>query len=55
MYRTVGNDCLPFFLPYELTNILSLLLDAMPNVVVRRFGAREIAPEGQEVESEITS
>jgi hypothetical protein len=25
-------------------------MDAIPNVVVRRFGAREIAPQGQEVE-----
>ena len=25
--------------------------DAIPKVVVRRFGAREIAPQGQEVES----
>ena len=29
--------------------------DAMPIVVVRRFGAREIAPQGQEVESARTS
>jgi hypothetical protein len=29
--------------------------DAIPKVVVRRFGAREIAPQGQEVESASTS
>ena len=29
--------------------------DAISNVVVRRFGAREIAPQGQEVESTSTS
>jgi hypothetical protein len=29
--------------------------DAMPKVVVRRFGAHEIAPQGQEVESASTS
>jgi hypothetical protein len=30
-------------------------VDAIPIVVVRRFGAHEIAPQGQEVESAITS
>ena len=30
-------------------------IDAIPNFVVRRFGAREIAPQGQEVESVSTS
>jgi len=30
---------------------LSSFLDAIAKVVVRRFGAREIAPQGQEVES----
>jgi hypothetical protein len=29
--------------------------DTIANVVVRRFGAREIAPQGQEVESASTS
>jgi hypothetical protein len=29
--------------------------DAIPKVVVRRFGAHEIAPQGQEVESISTS
>jgi hypothetical protein len=33
----------------------SICGDAIPNVVVRRFGAREIALEGQEVESASTS
>jgi hypothetical protein len=30
-------------------------VDAIPNVVGRRFGAREMAPQGQEVESVRTS
>jgi hypothetical protein len=30
-------------------------LDTIPKVVVRRFGAHEIAPQGQEVESASTS
>ena len=29
--------------------------DAIPKVVVRRFGAHEIAPQGQEAESASTS
>ncbi len=29
--------------------------DAIPNIAVRRFGAREIAPQGQEVKSASTS
>ncbi len=29
---------------------ISNLLDAIPKVAVRRFGAHEIAPQGQEVE-----
>ncbi len=32
-----------------------LFYDAIPKVVVRRFGAREMAPQGQEVESASTS
>jgi hypothetical protein len=32
-----------------------IILDAIPKVVVRRFGAREIAPQGQEVENASTS
>ncbi len=33
----------------------TVLTDAIPNVVVRRFGAHEIAPQGQEVENTSTS
>jgi hypothetical protein len=44
-----------FLIHYPWSWFLSFFIHAIPIVVVRRFGAREIAPQGQEVESASTS
>jgi hypothetical protein len=40
---------------FACVKTLAAYKDAIAKVVVRRFGAREIAPQGQEVESTSTS